>query len=71
MKNILIPAALLFAASTVYAGDMPNFTDIDADGDGALTLDEASAVEGFDFNAADADADGSVTLDEYVAAIEG
>lgn len=71
MKNLLIPAALLFAASTVYAGDMPNFTDVDADGDGALTLDEASAVDGFDFSAADADGDGSVTLDEYTMATGG
>lgn len=71
MKKLLIPAALLFTASTVYAGDMPNFTDVDADGDGALTLDEASVVEGFDFTAADIDGDGSVTLDEYAAAIGG
>ena len=71
MKNIILPAALLFASSTLLAGDMPNFTDVDADGDGVLSLDEASAVEGLDFTNVDADSDGAISLDEYVAAIEG
>ncbi len=66
MKNILLPAAFLLATAA-YAQDMPDFTEIDADADGVLSVDEASVIEGLDFTAADADGDGAISLEEYAA----
>jgi hypothetical protein len=49
------------------AQDMPAFEDVDANADGAISQEEAAAIEGFDFAAHDADQDGALTREEYEA----
>ncbi len=68
MKNILLPAAFLLATAA-YAQDMPEFTEIDVNADGMLSVDEASVIEGLDFATADADSDGAISLEEYAALV--
>jgi hypothetical protein len=48
----------------------PTFEELDIDGDGLISADEAASVDGLDFNAADADADGTLSADEYDIAVE-
>jgi hypothetical protein len=47
---------------------MPAFEDVDANGDGAISAEEAAAVEGLDFAAKDTDQSGSLSREEYEAA---
>lgn len=46
----------------------PSFADVDTDGDGAISTEEASVVEGLDFAAADTDGNGSLSQEEYETA---
>ncbi len=66
MKNILFPAAFLLTTAA-YAGDMPEFSEVDVNADGVLSVDEASVIEGLDFATADTDSDGAISLEEYAA----
>lgn len=62
-------AAALFATGALAASE--SFSAADADGDGAVTLDEAQAampdLATSDFLAADSDADGTLSEDEFAA----
>ncbi len=49
---------------------MPSFEAIDSNGDGVISVEEAAAVNGFDFEDADADGDGVVSREEYEAYTE-
>jgi hypothetical protein len=49
----------------------PAFEDVDANGDGAITQDEAAAVEGLDFATCDANQDGALAREEYDACTGG
>ncbi|MEO0386058.1 MAG: EF-hand domain-containing protein [Pseudomonadota bacterium] len=72
MKSRLFLAgtALLLSASAAFAA----FSDVDADGDGAITAVEFTTafpdLESGSFVAADANADGVITEDEHVAAVD-
>ncbi|MDG4553996.1 MAG: EF-hand domain-containing protein [Candidatus Competibacter sp.] len=66
----LIVAVLLLAALPVFATAPLTFEEVDTDGDGLISADEAASVEGLDFDAADADADGTLSVDEYEIAVE-
>ncbi len=69
LKMALLPLALLFGASVAVANPA-TFADLDTDGDGALSTEEAAAVEGLDFETADADGDGALNEEEFKAAKE-
>ena len=66
----LIVAVLLLAALPVFAAAPLTFEEVDTDGDGLISADEAASVEGLDFDTADADADGTLSVDEYDIAVE-
>jgi hypothetical protein len=68
--RILILPALLLAALTAWAAAPLTFEEVDTDGDGLISADEAASVEGLDFNAADSDNDGTLSVDEYDIAVE-
>ena len=61
---ILATAALL---SPAFAGDTPRFDELDADGDGRLTQEEASQSDKVAsyFSSIDRDGDGYVSRAEY------
>ena len=66
-KKIATMLALgLFSVGAMAVG--PAFGDVDADGDGAISAEEASKVEGLDIATADTNGDGSLSPDEYAAA---
>jgi hypothetical protein len=47
---------------------LPAFEEVDANSDGQISQEEASAIEGLDFATADADQDGALSQEEYDAA---
>lgn len=59
-----------FSAAALAQGSMPTFEEVDANGDGLISQEEAQAIEGLDFATADANQDGSLSRDEY-SAVEG
>ena len=76
MKNVLLSAVFVgfsavaaFAAS--HAGEM-DFAVVDADANGMVSMEEATAAgwkwSEEDFKAADSDADGSLNAEEFAAA---
>ncbi|MDG4548796.1 MAG: hypothetical protein P9F19_19545 [Candidatus Contendobacter sp.] len=69
MRALILPALLLTAFSTLAAAPL-TFEEVDTDGDGLISADEAANVEGLDFNAADGDNDGTLSVDEYEIAVE-
>jgi len=76
MKTLIGSLGLigLLAAAPAFAGEM-DFSKVDADGDGMVTMEEASAAgwewSAEDFAAADANADGSLNAEEFAAAAAG
>ena len=69
MKKTLLPAAALMLVSGLAFAAHHTFEDVDADQDGAISQEEAAAVEGLDFAAADTDQNGSLSPEEYEAAV--
>lgn len=59
--------AVGFAASALAQG-LPAFEEVDANGDGTISADEASAIEGLDLATADTNQDGVLDRAEYEAA---
>ncbi len=70
MKKALIPATLALASGIAIAAG-PGFTQVDTNQDGALSQEEASLVEGLDFEAVDQDKNGVLSIEEYTAAVGG
>lgn len=68
MRPVILPI-LLLAALPVFAAAPLTFEEVDTDGDGLISADEAATIEGLDFDAADADQDGTLSVDEYEIAI--
>lgn len=66
----LVLSALLLVAFPAFASAPLTFEEVDTDGDGLISADEAASVEGLDFNTADGDNDGTLTVDEYEIAVE-
>lgn len=60
--------ALGFTGFAAAQGQLPAFEEVDSNGDGLISADEAAAVEGLDFVTADANQDGAIDRDEYSAA---
>ncbi|KAB2921640.1 MAG: hypothetical protein F9K25_20135, partial [Candidatus Contendobacter sp.] len=68
MRALILPTLLLV---TLPAFATPlTFEEVDTDGDGLISADEAANVEGLDFNVADGDNDGTLSVDEYDIAVE-
>lgn len=66
----LVLSALLFIAFPTLAAAPLTFEEVDTDGDGLISADEAASVEGLNFDDADADHDGTLSVDEYEIAVE-
>lgn len=60
---------LLLVALPAFAAAPLSFEEVDTDGDGLVSADEAANVAGLDFDAADTDQDGTLTVDEYEIAV--
>jgi hypothetical protein len=69
MRTPILPALLLAALPTLAAATL-TFEEVDTDGDGLISADEAASVEDLDFNAADGDNDGTLSVDEYDIAVQ-
>lgn len=65
-----IALILLLTIFPVAATTTLTFEEVDTDGDGSISADEAASVEGLDFDAADLDNDGTLTVDEYDITVE-
>ncbi|UYG06770.1 hypothetical protein [Halomonas sp. M4R1S46] len=68
LRSMLLAIALLFGSGVAIAEGTDKFTELDANGDGALSAEEATDVTGLDFEAADADGDGALSEEEFKAA---
>lgn len=66
MRKLFVLISMMFFGFAV-AQEMPAFEDVDANGDGAISQEEASTVEGLDFAAKDTDQNGSLSREEYEA----
>lgn len=75
LKSLLVAGTAALFTTSVMAQTAPDFATADANGDGALTLEEVKAalpnVEEANIVAADANNDGSLSTDEYTALIGG
>ncbi|MCB1857896.1 MAG: calmodulin [Gammaproteobacteria bacterium] len=68
MKKQILGAMVLAAVSSFALAAAPAFSEVDTDANGSISAEEASVVDGLDFDAADKDADGSLSVEEYAAA---
>lgn len=68
MRTAILPI-LLLTALPVFAAAPLTFEEVDTDGDGLISADEAASVEGLNFDAADTDKDGTLVVDEYGIAV--
>lgn len=73
-KYLVLPALIAALAVPAFAqhggADRPSLRDLDADGDGAITREEADAPRLEHFASIDSDGDGVLTLAEMEAAHE-
>lgn len=80
LKSMLLAVALLFGSGvaiaegtdtgtgTGTATGTDKFTELDTNQDGSLSQEEASGVEGLEFESADTDGNGSLSEEEFKAA---
>ncbi len=69
----LCAVALTTISASAFAVDMPDFTSIDINADGAISLEEAKSVEGLEqaFMMADLNKDGQLDEAEYEELLHG
>jgi hypothetical protein len=70
IKKISVALLALGFAGSSMAQDAPSFEEVDTNGDGMISQEEAAAVEGLDFATADTNQDGSLDRQEYEAATQ-
>lgn len=68
MKSVLTTLGLVLGITGVAFAAGPAFEDVDANGDGMISKQEAKVVEGLNFDEADTNDDGSLSRAEYRAA---
>lgn len=68
MRGRLFTALFVSAFAGAALAAAPAFSEVDTDGNGAISAEEAAAVEGLDVAAADTNGDGSLDQAEYEAA---
>ena len=68
--RIIILSALLLVTLSAFKIASSTFEEVDTDGDGLVSADEAASLEALNFNAADGDNDGALSVDEYDIAVE-
>jgi len=66
--NKLIGLAVLGFSAAALAQGAPSFEEVDSNGDGLISAEEAAAIEGLDMATADANQDGALDRVEYEAA---
>lgn len=68
-KHLALAAGLILGSSVALAADKPAFSDLDGDGDGMISQEEAmGGMEGLteeDYATADQDGDGSLNEQEF------
>ena len=74
MKKLIIAASVAAFATAAFAAGEMDFAKVDADGDGQVTMEEATAA-GWDWNeeqfaAADTDGNGTLSAEEFAAAAQ-
>lgn len=69
-KSIPVSLLILGFSAGAIAQDVPAFEEVDQNGDGLISEEEAAEVEGLDFATADANQDGSIDRAEYADASE-
>jgi Ca2+-binding EF-hand superfamily protein len=62
--------ALGFSAAALAQAQAPSFEEVDTNGDGMISQEEAAQVEGLDFATADRNQDGQLDREEYRQATE-
>jgi len=67
-KYLFTLLAFGFSGFALGQGSLPAFEEVDANGDGQISQEEAAAVEALDFATADANQDGAIDQEEYAAA---
>jgi hypothetical protein len=67
MNKLIGIAVLGFSAAALAQSAVP-FEDVDANGDGVISQEEAAAIEGLDMATADTNQDGVLDRAEYEAA---
>lgn len=70
MRKSLISLMILGFSGAAVAQGLPAFEEVDANGDGMISEEEAEAVEGLDFATADANQDGAIDRVEYEEAAQ-
>jgi hypothetical protein len=69
MTKLTLRALVLVGfAGAAIAQSLPAFEEVDANGDGQISRQEAATIEGLDFASADTNQDGSLSMEEYSAA---
>ncbi|EAR07927.1 hypothetical protein MED297_15395 [Reinekea sp. MED297] len=69
MKKTLLTAAIMTTATLAIAEDALEFSAVDADSNGLISMEEAAVNEALldSFSALDLDVDGNLTEDEFAA----
>ncbi len=73
----MTPITLVFGAMFITSAGLAaeDFSKVDANGDGLITMDEAAAgmpeLTAGEFHAADANGDGALSLEEFAAVVAG
>jgi EF hand len=70
MNKFSVSTLVFLGITGVAFAQMPAFEDVDSNGDGLISQDEAATIEGFDFAAHDANQDGVLSREEYTAETE-
>jgi len=67
-KHSLMTLVTIGFAGAALAQGLPPFEEVDTNGDGQISQEEAAAIEGLDFATADTNQDGALSMEEYSAA---
>ena len=63
-KHSLQTLLVIGFAGAAMAQSLPSFEEVDANGDGQISQEEAAAIEGLDFVTADTNQDGALSMEE-------